>query len=324
MQPLISVIIPVYNVELYLHKCVDSILCQKFKNIEVLLVDDGSSDRCPQICDEYAKTDVRVKVIHKFNGGAADARNVGIHSAKGEYLMFVDSDDFLEGVDCFKNIVNRIRKGKPDVIMFGCKNLDLNSGKITVSRKRSPEYLRNKDRNDVNRYLLTTGPFPGAAWVTITKRKFIIDNNIFFVKGIKAEDIDWLYNLFLHADTFDGIEDDFYVYLSNREDSVTGAADRKSIESILYIIDKWYPLLINSTDVNKVLFINRLFYYYVTALLIYARQNTLLKKELKPRLKQYKYLFKYAVQKKTKISKAVLLCLGISKGSKVLYYLHRK
>ena len=94
-QPLISIIVPIYNVEKYLRRCVDSILCQSYHNLEVWLVDDGSPDGCPAICDEYAGKDKRVKVIHKKNGGLSDARNVAIDVATGEYICFVDSDDYV-------------------------------------------------------------------------------------------------------------------------------------------------------------------------------------------------------------------------------------
>ena len=94
-QPLVSVIVPIYNVEKYLRRCVDSILSQSYQNLEVWLVDDGSPDGCPAICDEYARKDNRVKIIHKKNGGLSDARNVAIDVASGEYICFVDSDDYV-------------------------------------------------------------------------------------------------------------------------------------------------------------------------------------------------------------------------------------
>lgn len=94
-EPLLSVIIPIYNVEPYLRACVDSVLTQSYSNMEVILVDDGSPDGCGSICDEYEQKDYRVKVVHKSNGGLSDARNAGMAVAQGEYLMFVDSDDLL-------------------------------------------------------------------------------------------------------------------------------------------------------------------------------------------------------------------------------------
>lgn len=96
--PLISVIIPVYKVEPYLKRCVDSVLNQTYTNLEIILVDDGSPDMCPQMCDEYAAADTRIRVIHKKNGGLSSARNAGIDACKGEYISFVDSDDFIS---CF-------------------------------------------------------------------------------------------------------------------------------------------------------------------------------------------------------------------------------
>lgn len=94
-QPLISIIVPIYNVEKYLRRCVDSIFCQSYHNLEVWLVDDGSPDGCPAICDEYAQKDKRIHVIHKPNGGLSDARNVAIDVATGEYITFIDSDDYV-------------------------------------------------------------------------------------------------------------------------------------------------------------------------------------------------------------------------------------
>ena len=95
-MPKVSVIVPVYKVESYLRKCVDSILGQSFSDFEVILVDDGSPDNCGAICDDYATRDQRVKVIHKINGGLSDARNVGLDAAIGQYICFVDSDDWIE------------------------------------------------------------------------------------------------------------------------------------------------------------------------------------------------------------------------------------
>lgn len=93
--PLISVIIPVYKVEKYIVKCVESILAQTYRNLEIILVDDGSPDNCPGICDEFAALDTRVRVIHKDNSGVSDARNIGLNVAKGEYIGFIDSDDWI-------------------------------------------------------------------------------------------------------------------------------------------------------------------------------------------------------------------------------------
>lgn len=113
-QPLISVIVPVYNVEKYLKKCVDSITSQTYKNLEILLVDDGSTDSSGQICNEFEKNDARIKVIHKKNGGLSDARNAGLDRAKGQYYAFIDSDDYIQD-NTIEIMLNAIKKNKSEI-----------------------------------------------------------------------------------------------------------------------------------------------------------------------------------------------------------------
>ena len=119
---LISIIVPVYKVEKYIHRCVDSVINQTYKNIEIILVDDGSPDNCGRICDEYAAKDSRIKVIHKPNGGLSDARNCGIEAADGEWLMFIDSDDWIESnmAETLLNIAinNNVRMAVCGVVLF--------------------------------------------------------------------------------------------------------------------------------------------------------------------------------------------------------------
>lgn len=131
-SPLISVIVPVYKVEPYLHRCVDSILSQTYTNLEIILVDDGSPDNCPTICDEYAKTDKRVKVIHKENGGLSDARNVGMAAASGEYLMFVDSDDWLEN-NAVETLSGLSQKYDAQIVIGGMQRIEDGTDRIIKS-----------------------------------------------------------------------------------------------------------------------------------------------------------------------------------------------
>lgn len=118
MEPLISVIVPIYKVEDYLRPCVDSILCQTYSNLEVILVDDGSPDNCGAICDEYAAKDSRVKVIHKKNGGLSDARNAGMEVSTGEFLSFVDSDDLLPP-DAIERLLSLAQTHDTDLVIGG-------------------------------------------------------------------------------------------------------------------------------------------------------------------------------------------------------------
>lgn len=122
---LVSIIVPVYKVEKYLGRCIDSLIAQTYKTIEIILVDDGSPDKCPGICDKYALTDDRIKVIHKENGGLSDARNAGIEAATGEYLMFVDGDDYISP-DMTEKLYLALKKNDADMSIcnFVCVNED--------------------------------------------------------------------------------------------------------------------------------------------------------------------------------------------------------
>ncbi len=126
----ISVIVPIYKVEEYLHRCIDSIINQTYTNLEIILVDDGSPDNCPMICDEYAKKDSRIRVIHKKNGGLSDARNAGLEIATGEYIGFVDSDDWIHK-DMYHILYKNIIEKDADI--------------AECSIKKERNYLNSKD-----------------------------------------------------------------------------------------------------------------------------------------------------------------------------------
>ncbi len=139
MEPLISVIVPIFNVEKYLKKCVDSIITQTYKNLEIILVDDGSPDNCGVICDEYEKKDSRIRVIHKENRGPAEARNVGIDICKGEYISFVDSDDFVSE-RYIEILYESIIRNEADISFTS-------SGIIFNDNSKSEKSVRFDDRN---------------------------------------------------------------------------------------------------------------------------------------------------------------------------------
>lgn len=132
-QPLVSIIIPIYKVEAYLKRCLDSVLNQAYTNLEIILVDDGSPDNCPQICDEYALRDQRIVVIHKKNGGLSDARNAGLDICNGEFISFVDSDDWLN-----ENYINVLLE------LADKKNADITIGEHERVYNDKPIYIENK------------------------------------------------------------------------------------------------------------------------------------------------------------------------------------
>ena len=138
-KELISVIVPVYKVEQYLEKCVNTIINQIYDNLEIILVDDGSPDECPKLCDSLAKTDKRIKVIHKTNGGLSDARNVGFEASKGKFVTFIDSDDYINThfvETLYKNIIDT----NADLSIVGYKEV-IESQEVDTNKTESSEVL---------------------------------------------------------------------------------------------------------------------------------------------------------------------------------------
>ena len=136
---LVSVIVPIYNVEFYLNKCVDSILNQSYKNIEVVLVDDESPDSCGKMCDDYAALDGRIKVVHKKNGGLSDARNAGMKAATGDLITFVDSDDYISE-DFVKILFEAMSENNADIAIANMKRTSRRDDKNTVTDWKVSNY----------------------------------------------------------------------------------------------------------------------------------------------------------------------------------------
>ncbi len=163
---LISIIVPVYNVEQYIRKCLDSIAEQTYKNIEIILVDDGSPDSCGAICDEYARRDKRIRVIHRENGGLSAARNTGLDDAKGDYIMFVDSDDYITP-DAVQLLMSCAEENSSDITVGGFEYCDTNGNIYQTDRLFAPEGRISKD--DFWHYFYTD---PRTYYVTMWAKLF--------------------------------------------------------------------------------------------------------------------------------------------------------
>ncbi len=206
-QPLISVIVPVYNVEKYLNECVDSILTQTYKNLEIILVDDGSKDNSPRICDDYAAKYANVKAIHKKNGGASTARNAGIDAAKGEYFMFVDSDDTIHK-KMIEHMLNVIIEN--DVEVVACQRASLDGLRVVKVNERTP-YGR-AEKNVVLEALLYDN-VDMSACLKLYKRSVIGDTK--FVSGVTNEDFIFLLDIYPKCNAVYFIREQYYNYRFN-------------------------------------------------------------------------------------------------------------
>ena len=243
MEALISIIVPIYNVEAYLDRCVESLVNQTYKDIEILLIDDGSPDNCPQICDEWALKDSRIKVFHKLNGGLSDARNFGILRAKGEYILFVDSDDYLTCDACHR----LYEKAQGVDIVVGEATIYEPSGVV----HRIHTNLREGDIYTGTEYAklaIQQGQWFAAACYNMYRRLFLIENNLYFKVGILHEDIEYLPRLFLAAKTVKYLHFEFYNYVI-RENSICSIKSERHLQDLLTTYEQWK--LLNDTILDE-------------------------------------------------------------------------
>lgn len=181
-HPQISVIVPVYNAEIYLTQCIDSILKQDFTDFELLLINDGSKDQSGVICDEYAKNDKRIKVFHKKNGGVSSARNLGIDEAQGEYIAFIDSDDYIDS-----NYISTLTSSTADLVVTGCKILGKNKCIKTEYAYQNSILDTKKDIANCLSQTLNQSPF-WAPWCKLFKREIIKRHAIYFNMQIRQSE----------------------------------------------------------------------------------------------------------------------------------------
>ncbi|NNU74906.1 glycosyltransferase [Clostridium estertheticum] len=216
-NPLISIIVPIYNVEVYIRNCVDSILGQSYENLEIILVDDGSPDNCGDICDEYRSKDKRIKVIHKKNGGLSSARNAGIDIASGDYLGFIDSDDWIER-DMYESLYNAIIEHKADISV--CGRYIVEGDKITTISDSEKAQVFTRSEALTELVLDEYSGMKNFAWDKLYKKELFDD--IRYPEGKYYEDIFTTYKLFSKSNKIVDIKSPKYYYLL-REDSICGS-----------------------------------------------------------------------------------------------------
>ncbi|MDD3173534.1 MAG: glycosyltransferase [Herbinix sp.] len=221
-MPIISVIVPIYKVEKYLDRCIKSIQNQTYKNLEIILVDDGSPDNCGVMCDEYAEKDDRIKVIHKANGGLSDARNIGIEASTGDYIVFVDSDDWLD-LDMIEVLYNIGIKYKADIVECSFRNVY--SDWIIEETKCTAEIVEG-DSLKALEGMLDWKYFKPVAWNKLYKRSII--GGIRYPKGKIHEDEFTTYKYFYAAKKLVYLDVSKYNYDKSRTDSITGDKFKES------------------------------------------------------------------------------------------------
>ena len=241
---LISIIIPVYKVEKYLEKCIESVLKQTYTNLQIILVDDGSPDNCGKICDEYAKKDSRIEVIHKINGGLSDARNVGINRANGRYIGFVDSDDYIKE-DMYEKLINLIKEYDADISI--CNLYDVIDGN---------ECIRNKDngiheysRIDILKEILLDKNIQSYAWNKLYKKELF--DEIKYPIGKKYEDIGTTFYLFEKCNKIVVTSEPEYYYLKRADSLVNNVTESTILDYTEIIIQRYLYIKQNIKELRK-------------------------------------------------------------------------
>lgn len=250
MKPLISVIVPIYNVEQYLCRCVECLTAQTYKNLEIILVDDGSPDNCPQFCDAYAKKDSRIKVIHKKNGGLSDARNAGMKVATGEYISFIDSDDYVSN-DFIETLYNAILSENSDIVecsvvkFYEDEHFDEYKDDLKITSFNTEESLSK---------LIAENPFKQHVWNKLYKSDLV--SGVPYAVGKLNEDEFWTYQIFGQAKKVTRVNKTMYYYFQRqssimgntynlrRLDALEGKANRQKY------IEKYFPGLAAQAKVD--------------------------------------------------------------------------
>lgn len=305
----LSIIVPVYNIAHYLNDCVQSVLAQSFQDWELILVNDGSTDRSATLCEEWVKKDHRIHVIHKINGGLSDARNAGLLEAKGEYIHFLDGDDYYVADNVLQTLMEQVEQYQlPDTLLFCRVDRYEDTGKEDKERLYNTDFINQSSSTTIIfEHLLCTQRFNMSACFQLLRRECLMENKIFFEKGLLSEDVDWSMTLWRHLKTVKAINCYGYCY-RHRSASITTTLSIRNYQSYQYMFQKWIPCLQNDAGTLAQLQLNYLAFLFPTLLygfFLLPKQDRHPAYEL---LNKMKTVLQYSATKK---SNRVVVCVKI-------------
>lgn len=312
----LSIIVPVYNTEEYLKECLDSVTPQLTDDMEVILVNDGSTDGSQKICEEYQEKYSQVRLINQQNQGSSVARNTGIHEAVGDYLLFLDSDDFI-ATSVLRDLIQFANN--QDIIFLDAVKYYREDWQEPLAEGYQNTCINCKSPKEVLAFLADLPKFPGAPWNKLVNRNFVVKNNLYFSEGIVAEDIDWVLSVLKEAEIFGYYsKKNYYFYRQNRKFSVTHNIGVKHVNSLLYILDKWVNKIKNHEYAN--FYYKFLAYEYIITLLSFSYLSKEEQKNFKDQLLQYSFLLQYRDDVKYRLAAMSIKLFGVS----ICSYLLRK
>ena len=241
----LSIIIPVYNVEQYLQCCVQSVITQTYQDLQVILVNDGSTDSSGVLCDQLARQDRRIQVVHKKNGGLSDARNAGLKVATGDYVAFLDSDDVYLLNDGLEQLMTLAHDEQLDVLLF--QAVDVYPHHQNVRKAYDADYLATHTGTEVFLQLVRTQSFNMSACFQLIRRKLLEEHQLYFEKGLLSEDVDWSLRLWRHVSNVRAMNLPLYGY-QHREGSISTTYTIRNLRSYEHIFAKFVQLYRERVD----------------------------------------------------------------------------
>ena len=298
-----SVIVPAYNVQDYIVSCIDSILKQSFRDYEIILVNDGSTDATFEHCQELCKKNTCIKLVNKENGGLSSARNVGINQAEGDYLLFLDGDDFWRDDDFLENLNCIIETNSPDTIIFPysyyygkdiIKEYEFDLSEVSSSS--------NKFSDDLY-LLIDNGIWYPSACNKCIRRDIVAINNISFPLNMTSEDVKWCFELSQHIASYYIYNKGVYMYRQNREGSISYKLKMKNLEDLFLNIEN---VLSGSKKIRDADYLY-LSHYYLEV--IPYVMPFLKNPNVKRMLSKYKWLSKYSKNTRNIKKRIIYFCL---------------
>lgn len=318
-MPFISIIIPIYNIKDYLNTCIESILNQNHDNFEILLVNDGSTDGSELICKKYELEYDEIRVINKPNEGLSDTRNTGLLNAKGEYILFLDGDDFLQKNILTDLVTFTLSKKKPDIVIYDyAKFFQKKNEYNSIDRSISSEIISRKNGINIIEYLVKCEKnFNWIACQCLYKKDILIQNNLFFEKGRLYEDVLWLPNVFAKAQNVEYYNKTVYIYRLEREGQITSTITQKSLIDSIYVPVHWSKRLDQLEIENnlKELLMNNFTTRYYYSIWFSGFIDFSERKKVFELVKMNKYLLKYSNGTITKITGKLVKTIGVKNTS---------
>lgn len=320
----LSIIIPVYNSEKHLSECVNSVLNQTYTNFEIILVNDGSSDSSGKICDDFSKSDSRIITVHKKNGGTSSARNAGIDAATGDYITFMDNDDYWDDTTALETVMHQLEENNSDILMHENSILWVDTNEFIPAKTNCiREDIVNKPAPEALSRIIESGAFSlYCVWSKVFKTSIIKDNGVRFPEGMRNEDTYFCLNAFLLAKSYDWCNKSFYVYKKGHSTAQTRTLKYSHLNDLKNLCIRF------AEDIEAKKygedFKNALLSYLAFPYCVWMGQSKIVKApELKEDLKcmkKYRYLLKYNLHPNVKKIRLANRFLGFAITSMLLSF----